>query len=186
MIVPAFTFSLQAVYRQFTRNVDTDPEMKRLLLLLCLAAALALPVAVSAAGTDGSLSVKRGHATIVLKLRGTTIGRMARGTVRIRDMNPYDNAFPQVRHCRTLRYPNPYTTLCTGKKLVFRAVDGRFQLRVKGSGIYLSAVGRGSVTLQGAGSLTVPNGLMSLDDGPYQPIPDEQTTYPLGTALARS
>ena len=159
--------------------------MKRILLLIGLAAVLAMPIAVSAStGTDGTLSVKRGHATIVLKLKGTTIGRMARGTIRIRDLNPYDNAIPEVRHCR-LRYPNSLTVVCTGKKIVFRAVDGRFTVRLKGSGIYLSSVGRGTVTAQGAGSVTVPNGLMSLDNAPYQPIPDELTTYMLGTPPSR-
>ena len=160
--------------------------MRRILLLLGLAAALAMPVAVSAAGgTDGTLSVKRGHATIVLKLRGTVIGRLASGTVRMRDLNPYDNSIPQVRHCRTLRYPNPLTAVCTGKKLVFRAVDGRFQARLKGSGIYFSAVGRGSVTVQGTGSPSLSNGVMSLDNAPYQPIPDLLTTYPLGSSSSR-
>jgi hypothetical protein len=159
--------------------------MKRILVLLGLTAALAMPVAVvAAAGTDGTLSVKKGHATIVLKLRGTIIGRLASGTIRIRDVNPYDNSAPQIRHCR-LRYPSFATIACTGRKIVFRALGGRFVVRVKGSGIYLSAVGRGTVTVQGAGSLTVPNGVMSLDDGPYQPIPDLLTTYTLGTPPTR-
>ena len=160
--------------------------MKRILVILGLTAALAMPVAVVAAtGTDGTLSVKKGHATIVLKVRGTMIGRLARGTIRIRDVNPYDNSAPQIRHCR-LRYPSYAMLACTGRKIVFRAVGGRFVVRLKGSGIYLSAVGRGTVTVQGAGSLTVPNGVMSLDDGPYQPILDELTTYTLGTPPTRS
>jgi hypothetical protein len=160
--------------------------MRRILLLLGLAAALAVPVAVSAAaGTDGTVAVKRGHATIVLKLKGTVIGRMTSGTVRIRDLNIYDSAIPQVRHCRSLRYPTPTVTVCTGKKLVFRAIDGRFLVRLKGSGIFFSAAGRGWVTVQGAGSLTAPTGVMSMDDGPYLPIPHELTTYPLGTAPTR-
>jgi hypothetical protein len=159
--------------------------MKRILLLLGLAAVLAMPVAVSAAaGTDGTLSVRKGHATVVLKLKGTTIGRMARGTIRIRDLNPYDDAFPQIRHCR-LRYPNATTATCTGKKIVFRVLDGRFTVRLKGSGIYLSAVGRGSVTMQGLGALPASSGLMSLDSGPYQPIPDVLTTFPIGTSASR-
>src|SRR5438046_8457467 len=111
--------------------------MKRIQGLSRLADAHAMSSAESAStGTHGTLSVKKGHATIVLKLKGTTIGRMARGTIRIRDLNPYDNAIPQVRHCR-LRYPNSLTVLCTGKKIVFRAADGRFTVRLKGSGIYL-------------------------------------------------
>jgi hypothetical protein len=140
-----------------------------------------VPAVVTAASlTDGTLSIKRGRATINIKLRGTVIGRMASGTIRIRDLGPYDDSIPQIRHCR-LRYPNSTTIACTGKKIVFRAVDGRFVVRLKGSGIYLSAVGRGTVTVTGAANPNFPNGVMSVDNGPYQPIPDFETTFTLGS-----
>jgi hypothetical protein len=155
--------------------------MRRFLLFLGLVAALSVPAVVTAASlTDGTLSVKRGRATINIKLRGTVIGRMASGTIRIRDLGPYDDSIPQIRHCR-LRYPNSTTIACTGKKIVFRAVDGRFVVRLKGSGIYLSAVGRGTVTVTGAANPNFPNGVMSVDNGPYQPIPDFETTFTLGS-----
>ena len=112
--------------------------------------------------------------------RGTVIGRMASGTIRIRDLGPYDDSIPQIRHCR-LRYPDVTTIACTGKKIVFRAVDGRFVVRLKGSGIFLSAVGRGNVTITGAANPNLPNGVMSIDNGTYQQIPDFQMTFPLGT-----
>jgi hypothetical protein len=156
--------------------------MRRFLLFLGLAAMLAVPAVVTAAATtDGTLSIKRGRATINIKLqRGTVIGRMASGTIRIRDLGPYDDSIPQIRHCR-LRYPTVTTIACTGKKIVFRAVDGRFVVRLKGSGIFLSAVGRGNVTLTGAASPNFPNGVMSVDNGPYQQIPDFETTFSLGS-----
>jgi len=150
--------------------------------ILGLTAALALPAVVAAAAqTDGTLSIKRGRATINIKLqRGTVIGRMASGTIRIRDLGPYDNSIPQIRHCR-LRYPNSTTIACTGKKIVFRAVDGRFVVHLKGSGIFLSAVGRGNVTVTGTANPNFPNGVMSVDNGPYQQIPDFETTFTLGS-----
>jgi hypothetical protein len=155
--------------------------MRRFLLFLGLVAAVSVPAVVTAASlTDGTLSVKRGRATINIKLRGTVIGRMASGTIRIRDLGPYDDSIPQIRHCR-LRYPNSTTIACTGKKIVFRAVDGRFVVRLKGSGIYLSAVGRGTVTVTGAANPNFPNGVMSVDNGPYQPILDFETTFTLGS-----
>lgn len=157
--------------------------MRRILLVLGLVALLAVPAVVTAAArTDGSLSVKRGRATITVKLRrGTVIGSMASGTIRIRDLGPYDASIPQIRHCR-LRYPDSTTIACTGKKITFRALDGRFTTHLKGSGIFLSAVGRGSATLMGAASTRFPNnGQMSLDNGPYQPIPDLETTFSLGS-----
>jgi len=157
--------------------------MKRIPLLFALAAALALPAALPAASrTDGTLSIKKGHGTIVLKLQpGTVIGRMASGTVKIRDVSPYDGPPPELHHCRRLRYVNRTTAVCSGRKLTFRALDGRFVVNLKGSGIFLSAVGRGSVTTLGAGDPNVPNGLISLDNGPYQPISDLETIYTLGT-----
>jgi hypothetical protein len=156
--------------------------MRRFLLFLGLVAMLAVPAVVTAASrVDGTLSVKRGRALINIKLqRGTVIGRMAKGTIRIRDLGPYDNSIPQIHHCR-LRYPNSTTIACTGKKIVFRAVDGRFVARLNGSGIFLSAVGRGNVTITGAANPTFPNGVMSVDNGPYQQIPDFETSFSLGS-----
>jgi hypothetical protein len=156
--------------------------MRRFLLFLGLVAMLAVPAVVTAASrVDGTLSVKRGRALINIKLqRGTVIGRMAKGTIRIRDLGPYDNSIPQIHHCR-LRYPNSTTIACTGKKIVFRAVDGRFVTRLNGSGIFLSAVGRGNVTITGAANPTFPNGVMSVDNAPYQQIPDFAMSFSLGS-----
>jgi hypothetical protein len=156
--------------------------MRRFLLFVGLVAALSMPAVVTAAArTDGTLSVKRGRATIVIRLaRGTVIGRVAVGQVKIKDVSPYDGPPPDVHHCRRVRYPTPTTTVCIGRKLTFRALDGRFVVNVKGTGIFLSAVGRGSVSITGAGDPDLPNGVMSVDNGPYQPIPDFQITFPLG------
>jgi hypothetical protein len=109
------------------------------------------------------------------------IGSMANGTIRIRDLGPYDNSIPQIRHCR-LRYPDSTTIACTGRKITFRAVDGRFTTHLKGSGIFLSAVGRGNVTVTGAANPKFPNnGQMSVDNGPYQAIPDFEMAFALGS-----
>ncbi|HEY6150286.1 MAG TPA: hypothetical protein VIW19_07185 [Gaiellaceae bacterium] len=157
--------------------------MRRFFLFVGLVAMLAVPAVVTAAAqTDGTLSIKRGRATIDIKLkRGTVIGSMARGTIRIRDLGPYDASIPQIRHCR-LRYPNSMTIACTGKKITFRAVDGRFVVHLKGSGIFLSAVGRGNVAITGAANPNFPsNGVMSVDNGPYQAIQDFETSFALGS-----
>lgn len=160
---------------------DTCIRMTRILTLLTIAGALALPAALPAAtSTDGSLSVKRGHGLVVLRLRGTTIGSLASGSVRIKDQSPYDGQSPHYRHCTSIRTVNASTTLCKGRKLSFRALDGRYTITIKGAGLFLSAVGHGSVMFDG--SDTAPTtGVMSFDSGPYQPIPVDPTTYPLGT-----
>jgi hypothetical protein len=160
--------------------------MSRLLLLLAAAGVLATPAVISAATrSDGTLSVKRGHGQIQIKLRGTVIGTIANGSVRIRDQVLSDGQSPQFRHCK-LRLVNASTRVCTGRKISFRALDGRYVVTTKGSGTFLSAVGRGSVMFDGAGDGTAPTGVMSFDSGPYQPIPIDPTTYPLGTTPLRN
>jgi hypothetical protein len=157
--------------------------MKRFLLPIAAVAALAIPAILPAANTaNGTLSVKRGRAVIVLKLRGTVIGSLGNGSVRIRDLTPLSGPAPQFHNCRTLRHINASTTVCKGRKLTFRALDGPYSVTLKGVGIFLSAVGRGTVTFDGTGEPTFPNGVMSFDNGPYMPIPDEPTSYALGTA----
>jgi hypothetical protein len=154
--------------------------MARTLSLLLLAAALAFPATLSAASTtDGTLSVKRGHGLIVTKLRGTVIGSLASGTVRVKDLTPFDGQSPRFRHCHTLRPINASTTVCKGRKISFRALSGPYVVTTRGTGIFLSAVGHGSVMFDGVD--TAPTGVMSFDGGPYQPIPVDPTTYPLGT-----
>jgi hypothetical protein len=160
--------------------------MGRTLLLLAVAAALAVPAALSAgAPSDGTLSVKRGRGLIVLKFRGTAIGRLANGRVRIKDATPFDAQTPKLRHCKKLRVINLSTSVCSGRDLVFRAVDGRYTVNLQGKGIFLSAVGRGSVMVDGAGDDGLSDGVMSLDDAPYDSLPDDPVTFPLGMPPTR-
>jgi hypothetical protein len=155
--------------------------MARTFTLLVLVTALALPATLSAASsTDGTLSVKRGHGVIVSKVRGTVIGSLAVGTVRIKDLTPFDGQSPRFRHCRTLRPINPSTTVCKGRKISFRALSGPYVVTTRGAGTFLSEVGHGSVMFDGVD--TAPTGVMSFDSGPYQPIPVDPTTYQLGTS----
>ncbi len=156
--------------------------MKRILLQIAAVGMLAMPAALPAATrTDGTLSVKRGRAITKLKLRGTVFGSLARGSVRIKDGTPNSGSSPKFRHCKTLRPVNASTTLCKGRKITFRAPNGPYVVTVRGVGTFLSAVGSGVVTFDGTGAPNFPNGVMSFDDGPYSSIPDEPTSYPLGT-----
>ena len=75
--------------------------------------------------------------------------------------------------------------MCIGRNISFRAVDGRYAVTVLGSGIYLSAVGRGTVLVDGAGDQGVADGVMSIDDEPYQSLPDIATSFELGTTTSR-
>ncbi len=159
--------------------------MARPLVVFAVVGMLALPAALSAATrTDGTLSVKRAKGHIQIKLRGTVIGSMANGSVRIRDLTPNDGQYATFRHCRQ-RIVSLTTSVCKGKKLSFRALDGGYVVTTNGVGTFLSAVGRGTAMLDGSGDGTVPTGVMSLDGGPYQPVPIDPTTYPLGSSTPR-
>jgi hypothetical protein len=156
--------------------------MRRFLVVSTLLAACTVPLA-EAAGSpgDGTLSVKRGRGTVVVKLRGTVIGRVANGRVQVRDFRPFDANDPQLT-CRHPRYISAAVTLCRGRNIGFRVDDGRFNVNVRGSGIWISAVGRGSVDVDGAGETGVNDGVLAIDSGQYQSLPDALTTFVLGAA----
>jgi hypothetical protein len=153
--------------------------MRRLLVLTLLLSACTVPLALAAGTpTDGTLSVKRGRGTITLKVTGTIIGRVANGRVQIRDFKPGDGHEPQW-NCKRHRISRQIS-YCTGRNLGFRVEDGRFTVNLKGTGISISAVGHGEVDVDGAGDTGVNDGVMSLDDMPYQSLPDDLTIFYLG------
>ena len=158
--------------------------MQRTLLLTALLAALTVPVALAADTGDGTLSVKRGRGAIVLKLNGTVIGRVKSGRVQVKDFRPLDANDPVLTGCKVRRI-GAGVSVCKGRNLGFRVDDGRFNVSVQGSGISISAVGRGPVTVDGAGDMGRPDGVLSVDNGPYASLPDEPTTFMLGTAPTR-
>jgi hypothetical protein len=166
-------------------NTPTPPilsfHMGRTFLLTTLAAAvLAVPVGLSAdAPGDGTLSVKRGRGTITIKFRGSVIGRL-NGRIQVRDFRPYDFNDPELLGCKPkVRHPAFGVSVCKGKRIGLRILDGRFNVTVQGTGIFLSVVGRGTATVDGNGELGVNDGVMSVNDAPYESLPDVPTTFQL-------
>src|SRR3954466_15567587 len=128
----------------------------RRLLTFALLAALALP-AVSAArsqsANDGTVSVRDARGTVTISGRGGVIGSFAQGRVTISDPVDGDGTgpivtgddFPPIER-------NDTTTTWRGTKVRFRIIGGSFRIVVKGRGINLSFVGKGNVTVNGAGT----------------------------------
>ena len=133
--------------------------------------------------TDGTLSVKRGKGTLALKVTGTIIGHVNNGRIQIRDFKPNDANSPQWS-CKRHRI-SKQVSYCTGRNLGFRVEDGRFTVNVRGTGISISAVAHGEVDIDGTGDNGLNDGVMSIDDEPYQSLPDFLTTFTLGPAAAR-
>jgi hypothetical protein len=119
---------------------------------------------------------------IAMKLKGSIIGRLSKGTLTITE--PADQtATIIVRGAERTRYPSETTTVYTGNNIRFRVADDRkLTLRLNGKGINFSAVGRGDGWMDGLGDPTDGiffDGSYSLNGGPYQSLPDERTPFEL-------
>jgi hypothetical protein len=152
--------------------------MRRLLTFALLvglvlpAAALARPNGVN----DGSLSVQSGDGKIVIGGRGGVIGSFGRGSVTISDPIDGDGTGPIVSGDERTRDLSDTTTTWSGKGVRFRIIGGTFRIVVRGRGINLSFVGKGNVTITGAGTLD--DGSYSVNGGEYSAIPF-QVAFPL-------
>ena len=145
--------------------------MRRLLTFAVLAG-LALPAAALARPTginDGTLSVQGADGKIVIAGRGGAIGSFAKGSVTISDPIDGDGTGPIVSGDERTRDINDTTTTWGGKGVRFRIIGGFFRIVVKGRGINLSFVGKGNVTITGAGTLD--DGSYSVNGGDYSAIP---------------
>src|SRR6266550_8063607 len=155
----------------------------RRLLTFGLLVALALPAASAArtyGATDGTLSVQDARGTITISARGGVIGSFARGSVTISDPIDGDGTGPIVTGDD---FPpiekNDTTTTWRGTKVRFRIIGGYFRIVLRGRGINLSLVGKGNVTLTGAG--TDDDGSYSVNGGDYLALPDFLFAFPLSS-----
>jgi opacity protein-like surface antigen len=154
----------------------------RALLTLAVLAALALPAASAArdqGASDGTLSVVDARGTITISGRGGVIGSFARGSVRISDPVDGDGTGPIVTGDEWSNERDATTTTWGGTKVRFRIIGGSFRIVVKGRGINLSLVGKGNVTLDGAGTLD--DGSYSVNGGEYLAMPGFPLPFPLSS-----
>jgi hypothetical protein len=158
--------------------------MRRLVLFTVLVIGLAVPavgLALGGGSDDGTLSVKKGIGKVTLNFNGSVVGRIARGTVRANDPISSDGAGVDVWGCEKRNdNEDDTTTVCSGSGIRFRAIGGKYQLAIRGSGIFLSAVGHGSGSLNGRGEdASDYDGVYSLNDSPYKSLPNDPQTFPL-------
>ena len=124
----------------------------RKLLALCAFVALASLAttawAIEPAG--GTLSVEHGKGVVMIDLRGSVLGRLTTGSLRVTDQTPNDRyAAVVVGRKLTQERLGPRTVLYRGQGLRFRMLGGGYRMVARGSGITVSAVGRGVVVLDG-------------------------------------
>jgi hypothetical protein len=126
--------------------------MRNLVVLVCSLATLALAGSAAWASepTSGTLSVERGKGVVMIDLRGSVLGRLSLGSLRVTDQTPNDRYTPLVVGKKlTQERLGPRTVLYRGQGLRFRLVGGGYRMVARGTGITVSAVGRGVVMLDG-------------------------------------
>ena len=162
--------------------------MRRLVSLTVLAIALAVPAVgyavVGGGSDDGTLSVKAGIGRVYVGITGSAVGRLGgKGYIKVTDPNPNDGSGFDFTGCDNAEQDvSTSTSICRNKDgkgvLRFRAIGGKYQIVIQGSGIFLSAVGHGYATLNGTGDDpdVFFDGTYSVNDGPYKSLPDNGGT----------
>jgi hypothetical protein len=154
-------------------------SLRRVLLVGALVFVVGIPAAfaVRRPRPDGTLSVRDGRGIVQLAARGSFIGRIDSGRIVAIDTTPNDANYPIVVGGK-LRRETFRVTERNGRNIRFRLVGGFYRLRIEGAGVDLSAVGRGSATLDGD-ERSSDTGVYSLNGGEFQPLPAEPTTLQL-------
>jgi hypothetical protein len=146
-----------------------------------LLAAAATASAVRPPVEDGTLSVRDGRATVTLRMKGSVIGRLAKGRLTVTD-SP-DGATIIIRGAEDEVPISGRTTVYSGKNIRFRiADDRRFVVKVAAKGLNFSAVGRGDGWMDGWGdpeSGVFFDGSYSLNGTDYPTLPNERTRFEL-------
>lgn len=158
--------------------------MRRLSLFLLALAAVAVPAGASAAHRtvgDGTLVVRNGEApknvpVVVLHVTGSVIGQVLYGGKIVIDAGPKGTA-----EVTGADGPEKVSPLDSAQKwsspdgFKFRAVGGTFTILVYGSGVYVFAVGSGSVQVAGMPDTPKGDGRYSLEGAEFKSLPGTQT-----------
>jgi hypothetical protein len=143
-------------------------------ILATLLVVLAVPAAASAQLAergDGTLALRSVAGKVVLTENGTALGRIdLNGELRVIDRldpnaTPRDPADLQVFGADSIVTKKNGTVIYTGNGLRFRIVGGWFQVKIEGVGIDVSAVGKGTVQVQGV------VGQYSANGAPFRSVP---------------
>lgn len=101
-------------------------------------------------GGEG-LEVTRGRGYVVLTNRGTAIGNVARGWIRVANLGGGRAPSGRVHGCERRSGRLTRQLSCAGTGLSFYVYGGTWRIRIKGRGISVSAVMRGKVGLARTG-----------------------------------
>ena len=155
----------------------------RRVLFACAFLALLLPafaVASRGAEGDGTLVVRNGSGIVNVAAKGTLIGSCDNCTVWIDDPTLGDGSGPIVTGFEGKRDLTDTKSRWSGTDVRFRLIGGFARTRVRGSGIDLYVVGKGSVTVQ---AWLTNVGTYAVDGGERRPLPFEPLSFQLGVKV---
>ena len=160
--------------------------MRRIALLAVLLAAAGIPGVVFAgafSAGDGCLVVQNAMGIVTVNAKGTMVGRIDQGQVTVTDPIVGDGTVRVTGYDEVERLSDTKKRYSGTSVLRFRA-SGRTTIRMEAIGIDLSVVGRGKVTLNGAGFFDP--GTFSLDSDSFcqenfKAVPDLPQTFPVGS-----
>jgi hypothetical protein len=154
----------------------------RRLLTFCALVALGVPAGIQAAtaasASDGTLAIKNATGSVILNVTDAVIiGHADKVRLTVSDLDPTDGR-RVVLGWKTKVALSSTKTQYTGDDVRFKILGGENILLIKGSGISLSAVGEGKVSLNGGN--VADDGKFSIDDGPFISLPDAFKSYSFG------
>ena len=155
----------------------------RRVLFACALFALAMPAATVAAPDaegDGTLVVRNASGVMHIATKGTVIGSCDKCTIWIDDPTSGDGSGPIVTGFEGKRDLTDTKSRWSGSDVRFRLIGGFARTRVRGSGIDLYVVGKGSVTVQG---WLTNVGTYAVDGGERRALPFEPLSFQLGVKV---
>ncbi len=157
--------------------------MRRFFVTATLAL-LTLPAVAFAGGAgpgDGTLAISNATGSVSIAVRGALIGQLDKGRLTLEDPNPNDGMAPVVSGYASKKDLTDTKALYSGSDVRFRIIGGFFRAKIIGSGMDLSIVGKGSITLgPSVGLLTA--GTYSLNGAVPQLFPTVLTSLQLAAA----
>ena len=157
-----------------------------LIVLVSLFAFPATALAGAAAAGDGSLSITGANVnSIIVVGHGLIYGYVDQGAVTVYSYVPDDGTQPQLQISGAAL---PTKTPAGGARYAGSAlrflISGTYALKFEGSGINVSAVGRGTVTANGTDVTTASSdGTLAVNGGKPQSIGHNQTVAAFGYAV---
>ena len=125
------------------------------------------------------MSIKNATGRVWIRATGTIVGHVEKTSrMTVNDPNDADGPVPIVSGQDRRQPLSDTRTLYTGTDIRFKLLSGTFALWIQGSGISVSAVGKGRVCLDGVPGLG--DGSYSVDEAPFKSLPAAFTCLSFG------